>query len=272
MMQTEAAATQAPKHLRKLPRTGASNPNRTMIESFNATQTSPPTLRFGTSTRSALHSGEATPGPGTYSLKTVTLGPVATSRVKTLPSYSLRGREKFGNPMLKAVDPTTTLEPGPGHYRPRIVNPQERHAPEFSFPKSSFPRDKNMLAPGPGAYKAPLAVGNQVLSTKRNALAAEFGTGERPPLLLVSTEVGPGQYKNPPDACDKQSDSRKRSTAMVRFGKGNRSPIAKLGEANAPGPGDYELQPALCGGGSSYTMRSAPKCSMSGRNKFGSPF
>lgn len=254
------------------PRTGATNTNREMIESFNATQEAPPLFRFGTSMRAALHSNEATPGPGTYSTKTVTLGPVMQSTVKSQPSYSLRGREKFGNPMLKAVDPTTTLEPGPGHYRPRIVNPIESHAPEFSFPKSSWMRDKNMMAPGPGAYRSATSVGSQVLSTKRNALKCEFGTSNRPPLLLVSTEVGPGQYSAPPDACDKQTDSRKKTVPMVKFGKGARGSIITMSTENAPGPGDYNLQPALCGGGSSYTMRSAPKCSMSGRNKFGSPF
>ena len=44
-----------------------------------------------------------------------------SSRVRTAPIYSLRSREKFGDPSMKAVDPTTQLEPGPGHYRPKKV-------------------------------------------------------------------------------------------------------------------------------------------------------
>ena len=80
------------------------------------------------------------------------LGDVPQSSIRSAPQFSLRSREKFGNPMLKAVDPTTTLEPGPGHYKPRVVNPQEGIAPSHAFPKSSHPRDKAKLAPGPGTY------------------------------------------------------------------------------------------------------------------------
>jgi hypothetical protein len=46
-------------------------------------------------------------------IKTVLLGKVADSRIRTAPQYSLRGREKFGSNNLKAIDPTAINEPGP---------------------------------------------------------------------------------------------------------------------------------------------------------------
>merc|ERR1719230_35567 len=141
-----------------------------LMDSFYATQDAAPEYGFGTSTRPPLNGGEgdSTPGPGAYTIKTTVLGQVPHSKIRSAPQFSLRSREKFGNPMLKAIDSTTMLEPGPGHYKSRVVNPQEDDAPKFSFPKSSHPRDKAKLSPGPGAYTLKPSVGKQVLSTKKS--------------------------------------------------------------------------------------------------------
>lgn len=56
-----------------------------------------------------------TPGPGSYVLKT-TMAKNPVSVFRSPPSFSMRGREKFGSPDLKACDRTTQLEPGPGAY------------------------------------------------------------------------------------------------------------------------------------------------------------
>lgn len=256
-------------------RVGAISPNKQLMDSYNATTKMPPAWNFGSSTRPPLQVDEGNPGPGAYKLRSVTTGKIMDSQIRSSALYSLRSREKFGNPMLKAVDPTTMLEPGPGHYRPKVVNPRERNAPLHSFPKALPPRDKNMLAPGPGAYDMGTSVGRQVLSTKRSDAGMEFGTSNRPPLLLVSTEVGPGQYDRSDDSCARQPDSRKRSCPLMKFGTGSRDQGGSMSlndPGSTPGPGDYKLAPALCGGGSSYVYKAAPKCSMSGRNKFGSPF
>ena len=117
-----------------------------LMDAFYHTREAPPEFGFGTSVRPPLNDcEEAAPGPGAYTIKTTVLGDVPQSSIRSAPQFSLRSREKFGNPMLKAVDPTTMLEPGPGHYKARVVNPQEDCAPKFSFPKSSHPREKSKL-------------------------------------------------------------------------------------------------------------------------------
>ena len=95
-----------------------------------------------------------------------------------------------------------------------------------------------MLAPGPGAYEMGNSVGKQILSTKRSEVGLQFGTSNRPPLLLVSTEVGPGQYGAGDDSCSKQADSRKRSCPLMKFGTCGRNqggPMSLNGSENPPG-------------------------------------
>jgi hypothetical protein len=46
-------------------------------------------------------------------IKTTLMGKVPDSSIRTAPSFSLRGREKFGSNNLKAIDPTCINEPGP---------------------------------------------------------------------------------------------------------------------------------------------------------------
>ena len=89
---------------------------RSLMDSYNATVPMAPKIGFGTAERKGLIEGdEGIPGPGAYALKTtMSKNPVSTFR--SPPSFSMRGREKFGSPDLKACDRTTQLEPGPGAY------------------------------------------------------------------------------------------------------------------------------------------------------------
>lgn len=256
-------------------RMGALSQTRSIGEAFDATKAKNPEWNFGTSVRPPLNPDDGNPGPGSYQHKSVVGQTVTDSRVRTAPNYSLRSREKFGDPSMKAVDPTTVLEPGPGHYRPKKI-PRERNAPQFSFPKALPPHPRDKFAPGPGQYHLPASVASkQVLSTMKSVSVADFGTSTRPPLLVVSSEVGPGHYESTVNACSKQTDSRKKSSANMKFGTGGRhipAVGAPIPAKHAPGPGDYQLAPALCGSGAAYIYNAAPRCSMSGRNKFGSPW
>jgi hypothetical protein len=185
---------------------------RSLMDSFYATHKSAPEIGFGTSTRKPLlESTDEAPGPGAYSIKTTVLGNYPEAKIRTAPQFSLRSREKFGSPMTKAEDTSTIMEPGPGHYKPRIVNDRETIAPKYTIPKSRWIQDKAKLQPGPGAYNLPDACGKQPLSTKPNNLPVKFGKGKRPDLILVSTaDVGPGEYGCGIGACDAQVDSRKK--------------------------------------------------------------
>jgi|TARA_B100001996_G_scaffold80109_1_gene59050 hypothetical protein len=249
--------------------------NHAIIDAFNATRRSSPSYQFGSAIRPRLSEAEPTPGAGAYSIKTTILGNVPDSKIHSAPQFSLRSREKFGNPMLRSLDADTAREPGPGWYSPKQVNPKDDNAPKYSFPKGHFIKDKARLSPGPGAYVIPSSVGKQVLSTKFNNNGMGFGQGERPPLLRTHNDVGPGEYGAGISACKKQVDSRKRTSGFVKFSRCARdkmSSMASTGEHDLPGPGTYQLPSGLCGSGSSYPFRSAPKSSLSGREKFGSPF
>jgi hypothetical protein len=245
--------------------------------SFYATHSSAPAIGFGTSIRAGLIEGTGdAPGPGAYSIKTTVLGNFPESKIKTAPQFSLRSREKFGSPMTKAEDSTTIMEPGPGHYKPRIVNPKESIAPKYTIPKSRWIVDKAKLQPGPGAYNAVGSCEKQVLSTKRNFMPGKFGKGKRPALIMVSTaDVGPGEYGCGIGACDSQVDSRKitqSNTAFAKTGRENAPIGARMISEDIPGPGHYKLPKGLGGKGSGYVYRQSPQPKMSGREKFGSPF
>jgi hypothetical protein len=252
---------------------------RSIMDSFYATHKSAPSIGFGTSTRKPLlESTDEAPGPGAYSIKTTVLGNYPEAKIRTAPQFSLRSREKFGSPMTKAEDTSTIMEPGPGHYKPRIVNPQESIAPKYTIPKSRWIQDKAKLQPGPGAYNLPDACGKQPLSTKPNFMPGKFGKGKRPDLIMVSTaDVGPGEYGCGIGACDTQVDSRKRTFGNMKFSQSGRDQ-APVGTKSAswagsiPGPGQYKLQKGLGGKGSGYVYRCSPQPRLSGREKFGSPF
>jgi hypothetical protein len=250
---------------------------RSLMDSFYATHKSEPAIGFGTSTRPPLLETTAeAPGPGAYSIKTTILGNYPESKIRTAPQPSLRSREKFGSPMDKALDTTTIMEPGPGHYQSKIVNPQEMIAPKYSFPKSSWIKDKQKLQPGPGAYNMIGSCEKQVLSTKRNFMPGKFGKGLRPALILVSTaDVGPGEYGCGVGACDAQIDSRKKTFGNMKFSQSGRdqAPIgSRTVHEEIPGPGHYKLPRGIGGTGSGHIFKSSPKPTMSGREKFGSQF
>jgi hypothetical protein len=203
------------------------------------------------------------PGPGAYTIKTTVLGDYPESKIRTAPQFSLRSREKFGSPMTKAEDTTTIMEPGPGHYKPRIVNPIEMIAPKYTIPKSRWMQDKAKLQPGPGAYESVASCDRQVLSTKRNFIQVSTG------------EVGPGEYGCGIGACQVQIDSRKKSTAGCLFAHTGREQAAigaRLVTEDIPGPGQYQLPRGIGGSGSGYAYRCSPMPRLSGREKFGSPF
>lgn len=91
------------------------------------------------------------------------IGNFPESKIRTAPQFSLRSREKFGSPMTKAEDTTTIMEPGPGHYKSKLVNDRERNAPKYSIPKSRWLKDKDRgTEPGPGAYKLQSSCERQV--------------------------------------------------------------------------------------------------------------
>lgn len=178
--------------------------------------------------------------------------------------------------MLRAVDGDLANQPGPGYYVTK-GNWKEKTPPKFSFPKGACRETtKGRLEPGPGAYVVPSSVGKQVLSTSKTIPRVGFGNGERPALLRVSNDVGPGEYGRGIAACTAQIDSRKLTAGYVKFGTAPRthetSVAAQDDERSRPGPGTYKLPSGLGGNGAAYPFRAAPKCSMSGREKFGSPF
>eukprot|EP00903_Cladosiphon_okamuranus_P008057 g7771.t1 len=248
---------------------------RTLMDSYNETVRSAPKIGFGTAGRPPLNDGGAeSPGPGAYQLKsTMFVNP--SSMIRSPPSFTMRGREKFGSPDLKAIDRTCQMEPGPGHYKMAIVNPQEDNAPKYTFPKDTGAevRENVVRAPGPGHYNIHPGVGKQVLSTKRSHAGVGFGTGNRPDLMVQSTaDVGPGEYSIPGSTGERQVDSRKCNKSGAKFSKAPRMGKSGSLEDLAPGPGNYRLPPGICGRGAASPYPSAPAATLSGREKFGSPF
>ncbi|CAM9878402.1 unnamed protein product, partial [Ascophyllum nodosum] len=74
---------------------------RTVMDSFYETVRSTPKIGFGTAARSTLpETGDEAPGPGAYQLKS-TMFSNPSSTIRSPPSYTIRGREKFGSPDLK---------------------------------------------------------------------------------------------------------------------------------------------------------------------------
>ena len=147
----------------------------------------------------------------------------------------------------------------------------------YSFPKARLPSDKAVLAPGPGQYDVPGSLGKQPLSTKERAREPGFPLADRPTLIAPgTTDIGPGEYKPPPAACEPQVDSRKQTCPSIRFGTGfqkNKKNLQKLDLSEpSPGPGSYQLPGGVSTASSGTPYRSSPAASLSGRNAFGSPW
>jgi hypothetical protein len=122
--------------------------------------------------------------------------------------------------------------------------------------------------------------------------------------VIGTTEIGPGEYGVPSAACETQVDSRtyivlrlllvlsyfittayniivcyitgKPTKSAIRFGTGytkNKGGVQKIDmKEPAPGPGSYNLPGGVATSRRGDPYRSAPAASMSGRNKFGSPW
>lgn len=159
----------------------------------------------------------------------------------------------------------------------------------YSFPKARHITDKALLAPGPGQYDVPGSLGKQPLSTKERAREPGFPLADRPTLIAPgcttiflslifegTTDIGPGEYKPPPAACEEQVDSRKPTCPTIRFGTGfqkNKKVTQKLDLSEpSPGPGSYHLPGGVATKSAGTPYRSSPAASLSGRNAFGSPW
>lgn len=93
-----------------------------------------------------------------------------------------------------------------------------------AFPKAEPIRDKSMLGPGPGSYQPLQSMGKQVLSTKTGGMIVGFPKADRPTLIPPgATDIGPGEYRPPPAACENQVDSRKPTCGKIKFGEGYKS-------------------------------------------------
>ncbi|KAM3576764.1 hypothetical protein VYU27_001358 [Nannochloropsis oceanica] len=208
------------------------------MRSYEAVSPAVQSYGFGCCPRPCLGGGnEDTPGPGTYRLKSTLIGHVADSRIRSNTGFSLRSRTTFGSDSTSSMQ-SAAATPGPGdyvciqqHVGFLMVNPKERNAPRFSFPKGHFPRGNTKLEPGPGQYQLKEAMGPQALSTKINPPSTMFARSRSLPSSNSSssicstrsdcrrhhTDVGPGSY-NYDSACGKQVDSRKQNCSGTRFG------------------------------------------------------
>lgn len=79
--------------------------NKTSVYNKNAE------IGFSTSSRHPSNNPTAGPGPGAYTIKS-TMGRVTESNIKSACQFSLRGREKFGDPNEKSMSKTCANEPG----------------------------------------------------------------------------------------------------------------------------------------------------------------
>ncbi|KDO23792.1 hypothetical protein SPRG_11222 [Saprolegnia parasitica CBS 223.65] len=233
-----------------------------------------PTTCFGSSSRAQGHSdGSKSPGPGAYQVPT-SLGKPVLSTMRTAPACSVAGREKFGSVSdLKSAASC----PGPGDYSSQVVNLKEANAPHYSLGKKwTTPAEPTKKSPGPGAYDTPESISSKaVRSTNRSAPASSFSKVNRKPLTESSTaDVGPGQYNTGNVAVGRQVVSTVNNSAAYSFSIVGRSkaPVgARSSHEMSPAPNAYKQQAAV-GTQVLSNFKTAPKCTMSGRTKFGSHF
>mmetsp|Transcript_1634 Transcript_1634/g.1779 ORF Transcript_1634/g.1779 Transcript_1634/m.1779 type:complete len:269 (+) Transcript_1634:152-958(+) len=250
----------------------------TVMDSFNKTSvfTKDAEIGFSTGSRAPLNAPTAGPGPGAYDIKT-TLGKVMESNIKSPCQFTLRGREKFGDPNERALSKTFANEPGPGNYDLTDKFLGGANARRSGFPKGLIPREKQHLSPGPGSYKPAESMGKQSLSTKKAAVTSGFPLAPRPGMAIQGgSTVGPGEYKGANiAACEPQVDSRKLTSGSIKFGTGYRKGVSThksdLSEPS-PGPGTYALPGGVATTARGTPFRNSPAAQLSGRNKFGSPW
>ncbi|OQR98288.1 hypothetical protein THRCLA_06757 [Thraustotheca clavata] len=243
-------------------------------EQVDSRKRTAPTTCFGSSSRSQGHSdGSKSPGPGAYQVPS-SIGKPVLSTIRTAPACSVAGREKFGSVSdLKSAGNC----PGPGDYTSTIVNLKEPNAPHYSLGKKwATTPEGTKKVPGPGAYESPESISTKaVLSTNKSAPAPSFSKVNRKPLLETTTaDVGPGQYDTGNVAVGRQVCSTVQNSAAYSFSVVGRSkaPIgARMPTEAGPAPNAYKQQTAV-GPQVLSNFKTAPKCSMSGRTKFGSHF
>lgn len=240
---------------------------RTEMDAFNYSSyyRKQPEVQFGTGSRPPMYQVGGGPGPGAYQIKT-TLSKQAVSHIKTPCQFSLRGRTKFGDPNEKSMNKSAIAQPGPGAYQLDGHFLSGKNPRDIVFPKGKDAVDKGFMGPGPGSYKTPEAMGKQPLSTKTNGKVVQFGTQKRPSMAVKGqSDVGPGEYGPMKAACDIQVESTRRTCATIKFGTGysKQKNNKKMDMSEpSPGPGSYRLPEA----------RMTRAATMSGRNKFGSPW
>ena len=149
--------------------------------------------------------------PGTYLLES-TLGISSSSSIRSSPLYSIKGRNypdggdsemSVENPgfllfllYLSHTSNCVVLLVSPGQYDTAEKFQGGSTVPRYSFPKSKRPSmGDGKRGPGAGEYGIKDSLGKQVLSSKPSSSIAIFGTGNRPPLLnMSSSDVGPGLF------------------------------------------------------------------------------
>ena len=256
---------------------GRKPPMTTVMDAYKRTSEvkNPYEIGFGTMQRPSLASGGGGPGPGAYPIKS-TLGKLPESTINNPLEFSLRGRTKFGDPNEKVMSKTTKGDPGPGQYDLYGKFLGGTNPREIVFPKGKEQKEKSFMGPGPGSYAVAESMGKQCLSTKPGAVVPGFSKAERPSMEVKSgAETGPGEYKPGPAACEPQVISTRPTCATIKFGTGYRKGKGlqkrDLSEP-APGPGSYSLPGGVATKAKGSPYRDSPAATMSGRNKFGSPW
>jgi hypothetical protein len=110
---------------------------------------------MGTSWRAVEGHLDDAPGPGAYNIPKF-IGSDGAIIKKASPSFSIRGREKFGS-VMDSKDAAKL--PGPGAYT--VTVPKDSIKPTIAG--KWRPTNSQDKKPGPGTYKIPGAFGSQML-------------------------------------------------------------------------------------------------------------
>ena len=247
---------------------GLDSPAPTYAPSF---ESGGPTMLFGSAPRGSESKLADGPGPGAFSIKSVTIGKQSQSTFRSSPSATLLGgRDKFGSPLNVVADAES---PGPGAYRLKSstrVNHQESSPSVTIAARWREKKQRSSSRGGPGAYQIPGGLGRQLLSTSKSASAMKFGASNRPVPCGESGDVGPGEYKVDISADKQHPLSTYKSPKPISFTKASQRPQESI-TSQTPGPNRYSVKSRY---GHQYcsNRRSSPSPSLSGRTKFGSIF